>query len=48
MLAMCRSNYMASGPNLMLCGHDIQRSAGPNPRTLFSFVWIVDYYNHKS
>lgn len=27
------------GPNLTLCGHDMQRSAGPNPQALFSFVW---------
>ena len=30
------------GPNLTLCGHDIQRFAGPNPRgAVFFFAGIV-------
>lgn len=29
------------GPNLTLCGHDMQRLAGPNPQALFSFAGIV-------
>ena len=35
---------MAFGPNLTLCGHDIQRSAGPKPQALFSFVWCFALY----